>query len=476
MARKITIEPVTRIEGHAKVTIHLDDAGNVEAARFHVIEFRGFEKFCEGRHMAEMPALTSRICGICPVSHQLASVKACDQIIGVDPPRPARLLRELMHMGQIVQSHALSFFHLSSPDFLLGFDADPAIRNVVGLMAKDPELARKGIRLRQYGQDVIQAVGGRKIHSDVCVPGGMNKPLAAQARDDLRARLPEAFATARLAYELAMDLATKNADLFRTFAVTPMLSMGLVDGRGRLEHYHGGLRFKDAGGKILEDQVDANAYLSVIAEATEDYSYLKFPFYRPLGYPDGSYRVGPLARLTVADAIETEEAARLWKDVVAHAGRQPVEGALWYHVARTVEIVFGLERILILLEDPDILSSDTVAPPGERRPEAVGVLEAPRGTLFHHYVVDETDAIVRANLIVATGQNNMCMNRGVEEVARAFVSGDGVTEGALNRVEAAIRAYDPCLSCSTHAIGRMPLAVEIVDRAGRLVERIARGV
>jgi len=476
MGRKITIEPVTRIEGHAKITVLLDDDGRVEAARFHVVEFRGFEKFSEGRHMAEMPSLTSRTCGICPVSHQLASVKACDQIIGADPPRPAHLLRELMHSGQIVQSHALSFFHLSSPDFLLGFDADPAIRNVAGLMAKDPELARKGIRLRQFGQEVIRAVGGRKIHSDVCVPGGMNKPLAAEARDALRARLPEAFETARLAYGLAMDLAAKNADLFRTFAVTPMLNMGLVDERGGLEHYAGALRFKDAGGNIIEDQVDANAYLSVIAEATEDYSYMKFPFYRPLGYPDGSYRVGPLARLTVADAIETEEASRRWRDVVALAGREPIEGALWYHVARTVEIIFGLERTRILLDDPEILSTDTLAPPGDRRAEAVGVLEAPRGTLFHHYVVGEDEAIVRANLIVASGQNNMCMNRGVEEVARSFVNGGAVTEGALNRVEAAIRAYDPCLSCSTHAAGRMPLAIEFVDRAGRVVERIARGV
>ncbi len=475
MTRIIRIDPITRVEGHGRVTIHLDEVGQVADARFHVVEFRGFERFCHGRHYSEMPTLTQRICGICPVSHHLAAAKAIDMICDVRPPPIAHKLRELMHMGQLIQSHALSFFHLSAPDLLMGFDAPPERRNIFGLIAQNPETARKGIRLRQFGQDVIAAVGGRKIHPDVCVPGGMNRALSVDDRDALLARLPEARDAARHGLRKLMAFFESQPEFVRTFAVFPSYYMGLVTPEGRLEHYDGLLRIKDAAGDIREDMYDPAAYLSLIAEATEDWSYLKFPFYRTVGYPDGSYRVGPLARLNLCESAGTPEAdSELAKLRAASPGR-PVEGSLYYHYARLIEILFGLERTERLLEDPDILGLDLIAESHRIVPEGVGVIEAPRGTLFHHYTVDDHGGIVAVNLIVASGQNNWAMNRAVLDIARRYVRSDQLNEPMLNKVEAAIRAYDPCLSCSTHAVGQMPMAVELIDSAGAVLDRVARG-
>lgn len=477
MSRVIKIDPVTRVEGHGRVVIHLDDAGQVSDARFHVVEFRGFEKFCEGRHFTEMPTLTERICGICPVSHHLASAKAVDAICGVQPTPTARMLRELMHMGQMIQSHALSFFHLSSPDLLLGFDCDPATRNVFGLIAANPEAARKGIRLRQYGQQIIAAVGGRKIHPDVCVPGGMNRALKVEDRDELLAGIDEAMTTTRFAIQVLLDYCGQHADFVRTFATFPSNYMGLVTAEGRLEHYDGLLRMIGPDGTRLEDFYDPTSYLSLIAEATEDWSYLKFPFYRPQGYPAGSYRVGPLARLNVCDGIGTPEADKELANFRAATGGKPVEGSLFYHYARLIEILFAIERAQQLLSHADICGQDLIAESYTILPEGVGVVEAPRGTLFHHYVVDEGGAIERVNLIVSTGQNNQAMNQSVAQVAKMYVKANGTElhESMLNKVEAAIRCYDPCLSCSTHAIGQMPLVVELRDAGGALVSRVQRG-
>ncbi len=474
MSRVIRIDPVTRVEGHGRVTLHLDDNGNIEHARFHVVEFRGFEKFSEGRHFSEMPTLTERICGICPVSHHLAAAKAIDAICGVEPPPTARMLRELMHMGQLIQSHALSFFHLSSPDLLLGFDADPATRNIFGLIAAQPEIARTGIRLRKFGQEVIAAVGGRKIHPDVCVPGGMNRALPKADRDRLLGLVDEAKQGTRLGLKLLLDYHEQNAELVRDFAAFPSNYMGLVTPDGRLEHYDGLLRMMGPDGTILEAAYDPSDYLSLIAEATEDWSYLKFPFYKTFGYPDGTYRVGPLARLNVCESAGTPEAdaelARFRK--LADAG--PVEGSMYYHYARLIEIIFGIERVERLLNHADICGTDLIAESYEVRPEGIGVIEAPRGTLFHHYMVDEHGSIERVNLIVASGQNNHAMNQAVAEVARRHVDGNRITEPMLNKVEAAVRCYDPCLSCSTHALGQMPLDIRLVDPAGRTLDRVTR--
>ncbi len=473
-ARTITINPVTRIEGHAKITIQLDAAGNVADTQFHVVEFRGFEKFCEGRYFAEMPQITARICGICPVSHLLASAKACDAVLGVPIPRPARLLRELLHMGQLAQSHALSFFHLSAPDLLLGYDADPAVRNVVGLIQKHPDIALKGVRLRKFGQEVIRLTGGRKIHPDFPVPGGVNKALAAAERDEMLKGLPEAFDHAKFALDLLKKYQDAHHDEVEGFATFDSNYLGLVQPDGALEHYDGNLRFVDATGNIVHDQVPPDKYLDVIVEATEPWSYLKFPFLKQLGYPGGMYRVGPLARLNLVDRISTPQANVAWG--VWEACRDKVRrSSFYYHWARLIEILYALERIEQLLHDPEICATDVLVTAKPANAQGVGVIEAPRGTLFHHYWVDEHGRIEKVNLIVATGHNNLARNRAVLAVAQKYVKGSRLQEGMLNRVEAAIRCYDPCLSCSTHAAGQMPLHVDLVDAGGTLLQTVQRG-
>ena len=472
--RTITINPVTRIEGHAKITIQLDDAGNVTDTQFHVVEFRGFEKFCEGRFFAEMPQITARICGICPVSHLLASAKACDAVLGAAIPRPAKLLRELLHMGQLTQSHALSFFHLSAPDLLLGYDADPAIRNVVGLIQQHPGIALKGVRLRKYGQEIIKHTGGRKIHPDFPIPGGVNKALTVAERDEMRKGLPEAFEHAKFALGLIKKYQEAHHEEVETFASFDSNYMGLIQPDGALEHYDGNLRFSDANGKVVEDQIPPATYLDVIAEATEPWSYLKFPFIKRLGYPAGIYRVGPLARLNLADKISTPQAGaalREWK-----SGRHGVRrSSFYYHWARLIELLYALERTGQLLDDPDICSTDIMVTARPANAQGVGVIEAPRGTLLHHYWVDENGRIEKVNLIVATGHNNLAMNRAVLSVAKKYVKGNELKEGMLNRVEAAIRCYDPCLSCSTHAVGQMPLHVQLIAPDGTVLNEMVRG-
>jgi NAD-reducing hydrogenase large subunit len=472
-SQTITINPVTRIEGHAKITIHLNEAGDVADTRFHVVEFRGFEKFCEGRYFAEMPQITARICGICPVSHLLASAKACDAVLGVTIPRPAKLLRELMHMGQLTQSHALSFFHLSAPDLLLGYDSDPALRNVVGLIQQHPEIARKGIRLRKFGQEVIKLTAGRKIHADFPVPGGVNKALTVAERDEMRAGLSEAMQHAQFALDLLKRYQQDHLQEVEDFASFDSSFMGLVQPDGALEHYDGKLRFKDNEGKMVEDQIDPANYLAVIAEATEPWSYLKFPFIKRLGYPQGMYRVGPLARLNVADRISTPQADKELQEWRSER-RTPRRSSFYYHWARLIEIIYALERIEQLLNDSDICSTDILANGKPTNQQGVGIIEAPRGTLFHHYWVDENGRVEKVNLIVATGHNNLAMNRAVLAVAKKYVKAKQLQEGMLNRVEAAIRCYDPCLSCSTHAIGQMPMIVEVVDSDGVVRQTLAR--
>jgi NAD-reducing hydrogenase large subunit len=472
-SKTITINPVTRIEGHAKITIHLDSRGQVDDARFHVVEFRGFEKFCEGRHFTEMPQITPRICGICPVSHLLTSAKACDAIVGREIPRPAKMLRELLHMGQIIQSHALSFFHLSAPDLLLGFDADPAIRNIVGLIQQKPDIAIKGVRLRKFGQELIKLVGGRKVHADFPVPGGVNKVLTPAQRDEVLRGLPEAFEHTRFALDLLKGYHGQHLAEVEDFGRFDSNYMGLVQPDGALELYDGRLRFSDANGEIVHDQVPTAKYLDYIGEAVEPWSYMKFPFILKLGYPQGMYRVGPLARLNVCSHIATPLAnaeLKVWRTQC-----RVRTSSFYYHWARLIELLYGLERAQQLLETPEIISTDIVVPNEPTQREGVGVIEAPRGTLIHHYWVDLNGRIEKANLIVATGHNNLAMNRAVLAVAKRYVKAKRLKEGMLNRVEAAIRCYDPCLSCATHAAGQMPLVVKLVAADGKVLDETARG-
>jgi NAD-reducing hydrogenase large subunit len=474
MGRKIVIDPVTRIEGHAKITIQLDDAGQVADARFHVTEFRGFEKFCEGRPLWEMAGITARICGICPVSHLLASSKAGDAILALKIPPAAEKLRRLVNLAQIIQSHALSVFHLSGPDLLLGMDADPAVRNLFGLMTVEPELARGGIRLRQFGQEIIEQLGGKKIHPAWSVPGGVRAGLTAEGRDRIRARGTEAMATARLALGRFKDLLDRFHEEAESFGKFPSLFMGLAGPEGEWEHYDGPIRFTDSEGRVVADGLDPANYGDFLGEAVESDSYVKSPYYRPLGYPGGIYRVGPLARLNICARMGTPSAdAEL--DEYRQRGGRAVTSSFWYHYARLIEIVAAIERIEGLLDDPDLLSDRLRARAGINRAEGVGVSEAPRGTLFHHYRVDEHGLIVRVNFLIATGQNNRAMNRAVAQIARHFIRAPVIPEGVLNRLEAGIRAFDPCLSCSTHAWGTMPLHIQLVGPDGALRDEAWRG-
>lgn len=473
MSERIIIDPVTRIEGHAKITIYLDDAGQVTDARFHVAEFRGFEKFCEGRPFYEMPGITARVCGICPVSHLIASVKAGDEILAVAIPPAAEKLRRLINLGQITQSHALSFFHLSAPDLLLGFESPPRERNVFGLAAVNPGLARAGIRLRQFGQEIIEALGGQKIHPAWVAPGGVRGLLSEERRNHLRGRVPEARATVRMALDIFKGVLDGFKDEVETFGSFPSLFMGLVADDGTWEHYGGHIRFVDSQGRVVADKLRADDYQEFIGEAVEPWSYLKSPYFRPFGYPDGIYRVGPLARLNLCQRMGTPEADRELREFRQRGNGTP-NSSFFYHYARLIEILTAVERIEELLGDPDVTAAPFRARAGVNRHEGIGVSEAPRGTLFHHYQVDDHGLLQKVNLLIATGQNNLAMNRTVAQIARRYITGSQVPEGVLNRVEAGIRAFDPCLSCSTHAIGKMPLVLELMDSRGRILDTICR--
>ncbi|MFO8070524.1 MAG: Ni/Fe hydrogenase subunit alpha [Polyangia bacterium] len=468
---KVVIEPVTRVEGHGKVTIHLDDDRQVTQARMHIVEFRGFERFIQGRPFWEVPVLVQRLCGICPVSHHLAAAKAMDLIVGVDELTPtAEKMRRLMHYGQTYQSHALHFFHLCSPDLLFGFDADPVIRNVIGVAEKHPELAVQGVMMRKFGQEVIKATAGKKIHGTGAIPGGINKNLTIEERDELLEEMDQHMEWSRAALEIAKNYTIEHLEDIAEFGSFDSNHLSLVREDGAMDLYHGNLRAIDAQGERIFDQVDYQRYLDYVAEEVRDWSYMKFPFIKSLGTEKGWYRVGPLARLNTADFIDTPEAEAARKEFVAVTDGKPNNITMAYHWARMIETLHAAEKINELLHDPDLQGEDLVLS-GERRGEAVGLLEAPRGTLFHHYKVNENDQVEMANLIVSTTNNNQPMNMAVEKVARDHLSGVEISEGLLNRVEVAIRAYDPCLSCATHALGQMPLEVELIDSAGGVIDR-----
>jgi len=473
MSKTITIDPVTRIEGHGKVTIQLDNDGQVTDARFHVTQIRGFEKFCAGRPLHEMPSLMARICGICPVSHLIASAKACDALLAVRIPKTGADLRRLMNLAQSVQSHALSFFHLSSPDLLLGLDSDPAKRNIFGVAEKHPELARDGVRLRQLGQQIIELLGGKRIHPSWIVPGGVNAPLTSEKRDTIAAMVPQMLSIIRRTLDWYKGTLENYREEIRTFANFPSLFLGLVSPEGTLEHYDGGMRVINSTGEIIADHIPANQYADIIAEKIEPDSYLKSPYYKPLGPIDGMYRVGPLARLNIIDRCGTPMADEEWAEFRS-LRRQAILSSFHYHYARLVEIVYAIERIGQLLADPKITDKHVRAIAAANAEEGVGISEAPRGLLIHHYTADAQGLITNANLIIATGHNNLALNHGVLQVARHYVKADHLEEGMLNRVEAVIRAYDPCLSCSTHALGQMPLLVQLLAPTGEVLDEARR--
>ncbi len=474
--RKIVIEPVTRVEGHGKVSILLDEENRVRQARLHIVEFRGFERFIQGRPFWEVPVLVQRLCGICPVSHHLAAAKAVDRIVGgEDLPPTALKMRLLMHHGQFLQSHALHFFHLASPDLLFGFDADVSRRHVLAVAAQYPELATQGILMRKYGQEIIRATAGKRIHGTGAIPGGINKNLSVEERDELLKELPRMHEWAHSALALAREYTLKNFEMLAPFGSFESNHLSIVREDGAYDIYDGGLRARDAQGNLIFDHVDNQRYHQYIAEEVRTWSYMKFPFIKSLGPQDGWYRVGPLARLNNCDSFDTPGAEAARREFKAVTNDRPNNVTMAYHWARMVELLHSVEKIDELLHDPDLQGHD-LRTRGERRNEAVGIIEAPRGTLFHHYVVNDDDLIVQANLVVATTNNNEPMNRAVQRVAEDHLSGVAeITDGLLNHVEVAIRAYDPCLSCATHAMGQMPLIVELISADGETLQRRVKG-
>ena len=472
--RRVAIDPVSRVEGHGKVTILLDADDRVHQVRLHIVEFRGFEKFVQGRPFWELPVMVQRLCGICPVSHHLAAAKALDIIVGATHLTPtAEKIRRLMHYGQILQSHALHFFHLASPDLLFGFDSPMEKRNIVGVAAEYPDIARKGVLLRKYGQEVIRVTAGKRIHGTGAIPGGVNKRVTAEERDVLLADAYKMIGWSREAVELVKRLHFANVGLYNSFGAFRSNMLSLVAADGSLDLYHGDLRARDDAGRVIFDHASYEHYWDLITEEVKPWSYMKFPYLRELGPEDGWYKVGPLARVQNCDQIPTPFADAERREFVDFGGGQPIHATLAYHWARMIEMLFAAEEIKELLHDDDLLGDDLVVK-GESRRRGVGVIEAPRGTLIHHYRLNANDQVMRANLIVSTTHNNQALNHAIRQVAKRYLDGRTLTEGLLNHIEVAIRAFDPCLSCATHALGQMPLEVELVDAAGTRVDALRR--
>jgi NAD-reducing hydrogenase large subunit len=480
MSNKITIEPVTRVEGHGKVTIYMDDHGNVRNSRLHIVEFRGFERFVQGRPYWEAPVLVQRLCGICPVSHHLAAAKALDVIVGAGTGEgltpTGEKMRRLMHYGQFFQSHVLHFFHLSSPDFLFGFDGDPELRNIIGVAMENRELAVQGVMMRKFGQEVIRLTAGKKIHGTGAIPGGINKNLTIEERDELL-KGPDPLNADKMvewslgALEFFKGYHRKNQQMVDEFAAFPSNHLSLVRKDGALDLYHGVIRAVDAEGKKILHDVDYQEYDNYIEEEVRNWSYMKFPYLKEYGKDTGWYRVGPLARLNTCDFIPTPLAQKEFEEYKAYTQGKPNHMSLHYHWARLIEVLHSAEVIRDLLKDPDLQKEDLVIK-GKKQHRGVGLIEAPRGTLFHHYEIDDNDQLTRCNLIVSTTNNNEPMNRAVNHTASAFMNGQReITEGMMNAVEVAIRAYDPCLSCATHALGQMPLEITLIDNENKIIDQ-----
>ncbi len=483
MPKKITIEPVTRVEGHGKVTIHIDDEGNITQSRLHIVEFRGFERFVQGRPYWEAPVLVQRLCGICPVSHHLAAAKALDVIVGAgtgDGLTPTgEKMRRLMHYGQMFQSHVLHFFHLVSPDLLFGVDADPAVRNIIGVIKKFPDLAVQGVMMRKFGQEIIKATAGKKIHGTGAIPGGINKHLTQEEKDSFLngpdpMNIDKMISWSQDALAFLKGYHKENKDFIDNFAVFPSSHLSLVRKDGAMDLYHGVLRAVDKDGKKILHDVDYQDYLDYIGEEVKNWSYMKFPYLTEFGREDGWYRVGPLARMNTCDFIPSPLAQKEFEEFKAYTHGKPNHMTMHYHWARLIEILHCAELMKDLLNDPDLMTGELVTK-GTKRSEGVGLIEAPRGTLFHHYAINENDQLTMANLIVSTTNNNIPMNMAVNYTAKQYMTGQKkITEGMMNAVEVAIRAYDPCLSCATHAMGQMPLEVVLMNSKNAIIDRMKR--
>jgi NAD-reducing hydrogenase large subunit len=473
-ARKIVIDPVTRIEGHGKVTIRLNEDGSIEEARLHVVEFRGFERFIRGRPYWEVPMVVQRLCGICPVSHHLCAGKAMDMVVGAERLTvTADKVRRLMHYGQVLQSDAVHFFHLASPDLLFGFESPSEKRNFFGTIENYPEIAQWAIFVRKFGQEVIKAVGGKKIHPSLVVPGGVNKNLAVADRDALRKDVDRVVAWCGDALELCKSLIRRDARRLEEFGTFPTSYVSVVGEGGAMDFYDGKLRAIGPDGATIFDGVTPDEYDEYIGDEVRSWSYMKFPYIRSLGKENGWFRVGPLAQVNCCDFIDTPLAEKARQEFKAPAGGKPIHATLYQHWARVICMVHMAEKLKELLYDDDLQGTDLVVA-GTRKADGVAWLEAPRGTLFHRYRVDDDDQVTNAKLAVATTNNNEAMNRSIKKVAIDYLTGQEITDVLLNNIEVAVRAYDPCLSCATHALGDMPLVVTLESSDGEALARRTR--
>jgi len=483
--KTISIEPITRLEGHGKIEIFLNEQGNVENAYLQVPELRGFERFCEGRKAEDLPQITTRICGVCPVAHHFASTKALDAAFHVDPPPAAKKLRELMYSGYYTYDHILHFYFLGGPDFVVGPDAPPAERNILGVIKKvGLDVAKEVIKHRAYGQKITAILGGKATHPVCGLPGGISKPLSEEDRKEIETMAKSCIEFAKFSLKIFDDVVLKNkkyVDLILSEAFTHRTYyMGLVDKNNKVNFYDGKVRVVDPkGNEFLK--FGPSEYLDNVEEHVEEWTYVKMPYLKNVGWKglvdgpeSGIYRVGPLARLNTADGMATPLAQEEYKRMYETLGGKPVHSTLVFHWARLIELLYATERTLELSQDPEITSKEVRNPVGSPG-EGVGIVEAARGTLIHHYQLDEEALVKKVNLIVATTNNAPAICMSIRDAAKGLIKGGNVNEGLLNMVEMAFRAYDPCFACATHfAIGQMPLEVNIYDKDRKLLRTLKR--
>jgi F420-non-reducing hydrogenase large subunit len=485
--KHIKIDPITRLEGHGKIDIFLNEDGELENCYFIVPELRGFEKFCVGRPVEEMPRITTRICGVCPEAHHMASVKACDAVYHVEPPPTARKLRELLYNVFFAGDHTLHFYALGGPDFVVGPDAPAAQRNILGVVAKvGVEVGKKVIQMRAHHSEIMQLLGGKKVHQVTSLPGGVSKGLKEEERKDVEKRVLEMLEFAKFTIKVFDDIVLKNkayVDLILSEAYSlRSYSMGLVDENNRVNFYDGNVRVVDPEGNEFAKYAP-NAYLEHVAEHVEPWTYLKFPYIKKVGWKgfvegkeSGVYRATPLSRLNAADGMATPLAQAEYERMYETLGGKPVHATLATHWARVIELLYATERALELVRDPEIIGDKIRLIPKQTPTEGVGIVEAPRGTLTHHYTTDEHGLLTKVNLIVGTTNNNAAISISIKKAANGLIKkGVEVTDGVLNMIEMAFRAYDPCLACATHAFGVTPLELRVFDSSGNLVCTKRRG-
>ncbi len=486
---RISIDPITRLEGHGKIDIFLDDEGNVRNAYLQIPELRGFERFCVGRLAEDLPNLTSRICGVCPEAHHMAGTKALDEVFHVEPPPTAKKLRELFYSIFYVTDHTTHFYALGGPDFVVGPEAPPAERNILGVIRKvGMDIGGKVIQMRRTGHDLIMMIGGRRVHPNWGLPGGVSRGITEEQRREIEARGREAVEFAQFSLKLFDDVVLANSgyvDLIKSDAyVHKTYNMGMVDEKNRTNFYDGMIRVTSPSGKE-HARYHPRDYRQYVAERVEPWSYLKFPYLRKVGWKgfvdgedSGVYKATPLSRCNVAEGMATPLAHKAWERMYETLGGRPVHHTLATHWARLVELLYAAERWVELATDPQITGRDYRVLPTKTPTEGVGCVEAPRGTLTHHYATDERGIITKCNLIVGTTNNNAPINMSIAKAARALIrKGVQVREGLLNKIEMAFRAYDPCFGCATHFLpGQMPMEVRIRRPDGELVERLTRNL